>query len=130
MDSVDSYNKNEFKKFEKIEIGHIFKSIRKSLGYTQEQVAEKLFLAPRYISDIERNKTNGSLDTLVRLCNLYNLTPTFVLRDYLNMSDCAMDKNLIGYYSLDDYEKSIIQNLIRFMNSEKHEKMSYNKENN
>ena len=39
------------------------------------------------------------------------------------------EKNLLTKL-LDKYEKSIIQNLIRFMNSEKHEKMSYNKENN
>lgn len=122
MELDNSNNKQDFKKFEKIEIGHIFKSIRKSLGYTQEQVAEKLLLAPRYISDIERNKTKGSLDTLVKLCNLYNVTPTFVLRDYLNINDFNIDKNLVGYYSLSDDEKSIIQNLIRFMNSEKHEK--------
>lgn len=62
---------------EKIKIGKILKTIRKSLGLTQEQVADKLDLAPRYISDIEQDKTKGSLDTLVKFCNIYNVSPIF-----------------------------------------------------
>ena len=69
---------------EKIMIGKTVQNIRKSLGLTQEQVAEKLYLAPRYISDIERDKTKGSIDTLVKLCNIYHVTPTYILKDYLN----------------------------------------------
>ena len=100
------------KQNEKIKIGKIMQSIRKSLGMTQEQVAEKLDLAPRYISDIERDKTKGSLDTLVKLCNVYNVTPTFILKDYI-------DPSLIGYYNLSDYEKKVVLNIIKFMNSQK-----------
>ena len=64
-------------------IGEGLKDIRTSLGLTQEEVAESLGLAPRYLSDIERNKTKGSLTTLEKLCNLYNVTPTTVLKDSL-----------------------------------------------
>ena len=71
-------------KDEKILIGKTLKDIRKSLGLTQEYVSEELGLAPRYISDIERDKTKGSIDTLVKLCNLYRVTPTYVLQRYLN----------------------------------------------
>lgn len=74
---------NKQKENEKIKIGKAMQTVRKSLGLTQEQVAEKLYLAPRYVSDIERDKTKGSIDTLVKLCNLYHLTPTFILKDYL-----------------------------------------------
>lgn len=63
------------KKNSNIKIGDILKRTRKSLGYTQEDVAEMLDLAPRYVSDIERNKTKGSIDTLVKLCNIYHITP-------------------------------------------------------
>ena len=40
----------------KILIGKILKETHISLGFTQEEVAEKIGLAPRYISDIERDK--------------------------------------------------------------------------
>lgn len=89
-----------------IKIGTILQKARKSLGLTQENVAEQLDLASRYISDIERNKVKGSIDTLVGLCNIYNITPTYVLRDYLlNHEDESIDPTLIDYYKLSDYDK-------------------------
>ena len=104
---------------EKIMIGKTMQNIRKSLGFTQEQVAEKLYLAPRYISDIERDKTKGSIDTLIKLCNLYHVTPTFVLKDYLNTAQLDFDDKLIGFTNLTSNEKEIIIKLIEFMNSQK-----------
>ncbi len=104
---------------EKIVIGTTMKNIRKSLGLTQEQVAEKLYLAPRYISDIERDKTKGSIDTLVKLCNIYHVTPSFVLKDYLNTTQLEYDDKLIGFTQLTPGEKEIVLKLIEFMNQQK-----------
>lgn len=104
---------------DKIKIGKIMKSVRKSRGLTQEQVAEKLGLASRYISDIERDKTKCSLDTLVRLCNIYHITPTYVLKEYLNTSDYREDIQLVDFYRLSKKEKQLVLKLIEFMNSTK-----------
>ena len=104
---------------QKILIGKLLKNTRNSLGLTQEYVAEKLGLAPRYISDIERDKTKGSIDTLVKLCNIYNITPTYVLKDYLNSNDLELDGGLIGFYNLSEDEKEIVRQLISFMNKRK-----------
>lgn len=99
-----------------IYIGNTLKNIRKSLGLTQEEVAEALGLAPRYVSDIERDKTKGSLTTLIKLCNLYNVTPTLILKDYLTTTNLEPDSDLIGFYNLNNYDKTIIKRLIQFMN--------------
>lgn len=106
----DNLNKN------KILIGKILKETRSSLGLTQEEVAEKLGLAPRYISDIERDKTKGSIDTLVKLCNIYHITPTYVLQDYLNSEDVKLDSGLIGFYQLAEADKDLVRQLIHYMN--------------
>ncbi len=37
------------------------------IGYTQEQLAEKCNLSPRYVSDIECNKGNIPIDTLEKI---------------------------------------------------------------
>ena len=100
----------------KILIEKILKETRISLGFTQEEVAEKIGLAPRYISDIERDKTKGSIDTLVKLCNIYHITPTYVLQEFLNSEDIKVDSNLIGFYQLSKDEQDIIKQLIHFMN--------------
>ena len=101
-------------------IGQNLKNIRNSLGLPQEEVAESLGLAPRYISDIERDKTKGSITTLVKLCNLYKVTPTTILQDYLTTTDTKED-TLDGFNNLSEDEKNIIKKLIQYMN--------YNKKN-
>lgn len=112
-------------KDEKILIGKTLKDIRKSLGLTQEYVSEELGLAPRYISDIERDKTKGSIDTLVKLCNLYHVTPTYVLQHYLNISEAKMNNlnKINGLEALSKSERDFISNLVEFINKKKQDKV-------
>lgn len=101
-----------------ISLGKLFKTTRKSKGYTQEYVAEQVGLGSRYISDLERGKTVGSIPTFIKLCNLYEVSPTFILQNYLKINDdLKIDPCLIGFYSLNSRDKEIIVNLIRLMNS-------------
>ena len=103
-----------------ISLGEMWKRARKAKGFTQEYVSEKLELGPRYISDLERDKTIGSLPTLIKLCNLYEVTPTYILQNSLKINeDLKIDSNLIGFYSLSDKEKEIVIKLIEFMNTTK-----------
>lgn len=48
-------------------LGANVKYYRHLIGYTQEQLAEKCELSPRYISDIENSKGNISVDTLEKI---------------------------------------------------------------
>ena len=111
-------------KDEKILIGKTLKDIRKSLGLTQEYVSEELGLAPRYISDIERDKTKGSIDTLVKLCNLYRVTPTYVLQRYLSTSEAKMNNinKINGFEALSKRDRTFINNLVEFINQKNQNK--------
>ena len=104
---------------EEILIGDKLQSIRKSLGLSQEEVAESIELSPRYISDLERNKAKGSISTLIKLCNFYKISPTFLLKDYLNIDDYKLDNKLTGFSSLNKNEKNIIKKLIYLMSQNK-----------
>lgn len=77
---------NNKKSEQNVNYGQKLKKAREALGLTQEKVAEYLGLGPRYISDIERNKTKGSIDTLIKLCNIYNITPNDLLSEYIYTS--------------------------------------------
>lgn len=100
-----------------LSLGKIFQATRKAKGYTQEYVAEQLQMGSRYISDLERGKTVGSIPTFIKLCNLYQVSPTFILQDYLKISDdLRIDPNLIGFYSLCSKDKEIVIKLIQFLN--------------
>jgi transcriptional regulator with XRE-family HTH domain len=48
-------------------IGARIKDIRNRKGFTQEELAEKININPKYLSSIERGKENPTLNTLIKL---------------------------------------------------------------
>ena len=62
-------------------LGVRIKNARESKSLTQEQLAEITGLSNNYISNIERNRSIPSLETLVKICNALNVTPDFLLVD-------------------------------------------------
>ena len=65
-------------------IGNKFQEYRLKNNLTQNQVSELTGLEPRHISQIERGLSKGSIDTLLKLCNEYKITPDIVLYDLLD----------------------------------------------
>lgn len=67
-------------------IGKVFQEYRIRNGMTQNEIAEIAGMEPRYVSQIERGISKGSIDTLLKLCNAYKITPDIVLYDLLDNS--------------------------------------------
>ena len=65
-------------------IGKVCQAYRLKNNLTQNQVAELTGLEPRHISQIERGMSKGSIDTLIKLCNAYQITPDVILYDLLD----------------------------------------------
>ena len=65
-------------------IGKVCQEYRLKNNLTQNQVAELTGLEPRHISQIERGLSKGSIDTLLKLCNAYQITPDIILYDLLD----------------------------------------------
>ena len=107
---------NNKKSKQNVNFGQKLKRARESLGLTQEKVSEYLGLGPRYISDIERNKTKGNIDTLIKLCNIYNLTPNDLLSEYIYFDIETNNIELSAFYSLSKENQQIILDLIKFYN--------------
>ena len=61
------------------EIGSRIKAYRKSLGISQEKLAEMVFVSPHYIYEIERGMKAMSLETLIRLSEALGLSTDFIL---------------------------------------------------
>lgn len=74
---MEKYNINKH-------IGKICQQYRIKNNLTQNQVAEITGLEPRHISQIERGMSKGSIDTLIKLCNAYQITPDIILYDLLD----------------------------------------------
>lgn len=67
-----------------VHIGKICQEYRLKNNLTQNQVSELTGLEPRHISQIERGFSKGSIDTLIKLCNAYKITPDIILYDLLD----------------------------------------------
>lgn len=96
-------------------IGKIFQEYRIKNNLTQNDVSELTGLEPRHISQIERGFSKGSIDTLIKLCNAYKITPDIILFDLLN-NDI---KNSISIYNekfkkLSKKDKDTILHLIDY----------------
>lgn len=106
----------ENEKILKKNIGKKIKLARSKTNYTQEALAEKTSLSPRYISQLERGIAFGSASTIVGLCKALNISSDFLFNDliesdsskYINMID---NKFLQNYSQLNDYNKKIINQL-------------------
>mgnify|MGYP001625613713 CR=1 FL=1 len=99
-----------------VEYGTILRNYRKKNNLTLENVSEISGLAPRYISQIERGESLGSINTLLNLCNVYKITPNDILLEFLNFDDDSTTKTYdykINKLSVRD--KEIIDDLIEFL---------------
>ena len=57
-----------------MEISQILKTKRKELSLTQEQVAKKIFVSQKSVSNWENGKTYPDIESLIRLAHLYHLS--------------------------------------------------------
>lgn len=97
-------------------IGKKIKLARTKTNYTQEALAKKTSLSPRYISQLERGIAFGSASTIVNLCNALNISSDFLFNDLIDstspdFTDSIDNKFLEDYYQLNDYNKKILSRL-------------------
>lgn len=94
-------------------IGKRIKLARAKADYTQEQLAEKLSLSPRYISQLERGLAFGSATTIINVCKALNINSDFLFSDLINnktpiLDDFTDDKFLEIYLKLNSDYKEVI----------------------
>lgn len=61
-------------------IGKNLKEARKQKGYTQKQVAEKMFMTQQQYSRFENGIFELNYDQILFLCDLYDITPNEVFQ--------------------------------------------------
>ena len=109
--------KNKFN----IEVGSILQNARIAKNLTQEEVAEKVDCSSRYIGQLETNRTLGSIDLIIELCNLYEISLNDIYGIYLKAINLSASKdkcpNIVGYNELSSEYRSIIDNNISYLNT-------------
>ena len=97
-------------------IGRKIKIARSKTNYTQEQLAEKISLSPRYISQLESGIAFGSASTIVNLCKALNISSDFLFSDLVEVNSPEItnliDNSFLKNYSqLNQYNKKVINKL-------------------
>lgn len=97
-------------------IGKKIKLARSKTNYTQEALAEKISLSPRYISQLERGIAFGSASTIIGLCKALNISSDFLFSDLIetnssDMIDMIDNKFLENYSQLNDYNRKVVNRL-------------------
>ena len=80
-------------------IGKKLKLARTKTKYTQEVLAEKTSLSPRYISQLERGIAFGSATTIVSLCNALNISTDFLFSGLIDTSSSAFAREFDSFKS-------------------------------
>lgn len=107
---------NDQEKLLRKSIGKKIKLARTKAEYTQEELAEKLSLSPRYISQIERGIAFGSASTIINICKALNINSDFLFHDSIQNenpipNEIIDNKFMVEYFKLNKYNKSIIHRL-------------------
>ena len=88
------------------DLGARIKELRQNKGYSQEQFAEKLGLAPRTLCGIEIGKNFFKADTLEKIIETLEITPQDLFRvNYLQPKDVLVEEIIKTVKSIKDREK-------------------------
>lgn len=101
---------------ENLHIGKKLQEYRLKNNLTQSQAAEFVDLEPKHISQIERGISKGSIDTLLKLCNIYKITPDMILYELLD--DDVKKMNSIyeeDFKKLSVRDKEMILHMIKYL---------------
>ena len=72
MDNMNNY------RYDAVEAGKRIREVRKKNKYTQEQLAEKLFLTAESVSNFENGKTMCMPENVARICELFGVTADYI----------------------------------------------------
>lgn len=84
------------KSTENIIYGKTLQEIRKKNHLTQEEVSQITGLEPKYISQIECGITKGTINTMLKFCQAYEVTPNDILYKFINDSKSNLEINQIN----------------------------------
>ena len=76
------------------DMGRKIRDLRREKGITQEQLAMKLGISASFMGHIERGTRTASLETLVILCRVLQVSPAYLLEASLGHQQLAVPQHL------------------------------------
>ena len=81
-------------------IGTKLYNIRKKTGLSQEEAAWQAGLSSRTYADIERGEVNARIDSIIKICEVFHITPNDIMTDsndgsYMSNEDLVAQIDLL-----------------------------------
>ena len=97
-------------------IGSRIQEARKEKGYTQEYVAEKIDKSVDILRSIENGRSVGSVETLINICNVLDITSDYIFADLLDKKSEILDNKLYNdFQKLNIEQKELVNTMIEHM---------------
>ena len=93
-------------------IGERIQRKRRSLNYTQEELAEMVNTSKNTISNIERGENPPSIEFIVKICNVLGSDPNYYILGEIPNEDIEKYNNSL--LKLDSNERKIFQNFLDY----------------
>jgi len=97
-------------------IGDRIQKARIEKGYTQEYVAEQIDKSIDILRSIENGRSVGSVETLLNICNILEITLDYIFIDLLDKKGEILDNNLYNdFKKLTVEQKELLNVIIKHM---------------
>lgn len=98
----------------KIIYGKIIKEYRLKNKLTQEELSQKIGFDTKYISQIETGRYMGTIITMLKLCEIFGVTPNDLLDELLPKNE-KENKTFKNFSKLAQKDKELIATLIDYI---------------
>ena len=97
-------------------IGERIQKARNEKGYTQEYVAEKIDKSIDILRSVENGRSVGSVETLLNICNILEITFDYIFIDLLDKKGEILDNKLYkDFQDLNLEQKGLVNAMIEYM---------------
>ena len=97
-------------------IGERIQKARIEKGYTQEYVAEKIDKSIDILRSIENGRSVGSVETLLNICNILEITLDYIFIDLLDKKGEILDNKLYeNFQELTLEQKELLNVMVEHM---------------
>ena len=104
-------------------IGKRIQKARQEKQYTQEYVAEKVDKSIDILRGIENGRCVGSVETLLNICNVLDITMDYIFYDLLEQKNEILDKKIYKeFQQLSVEDKKLVNSLIEQIKINKNKK--------
>lgn len=100
--------------FDSNEVGRRIAKRRNELGLKQTQAAEILEISNNHLSGIERGRTLSSLPLFVKICNILQVTPDYLLEGTMHSNNVPL--NIMENLRLcDEEDVELVEQFVRML---------------